>query len=65
MARDRRKVIIAWNDDGTPVYKDVQGASQDEVNIKIVKAFIESGRIWELMPKPEQQSNQENRNTCK
>lgn len=61
VARDRRKVIIAWNDDGTPVYKDVQGASQDEVNIKIVKAFIESGRIWELMPKPEQQSNQENR----
>ena len=59
MAKDRRKVIIAWNDDRTPIYKDVQGASQDEVNVKIVQAFIDSGRIWELMPKPEQRKDQE------
>lgn len=59
MAKDRRKVIIATNDDGTPVYKDIQGSSQDEVNCKIVQAIIDSGRIWEFMPKPEQYVHQE------
>ncbi len=54
MAKDRRKVKIATNDDGTPVYKDIQGANQNEVNVKIVQAFIESGRIWDFMPKPDQ-----------
>lgn len=58
MAKDRRKVIIATNDDGTPVYRDIQGASQDEVNSKIVQAFIDSGRIWEFMPKPDQYTPQ-------
>ena len=59
MAKERRKVIISRNDDGTPVYKEVQGNGQDEVNVKIVQAFIDSGRIWELMPKPETPKEQE------
>ena len=53
MAKERRRVIIAWNDDGTPVYKQIQGEDAEEVNVKVVKAFIDSGRIWEFMPKPE------------
>ena len=53
MAKERRRVIISRNDDGTPVYKEIQGTDQEEVNVKIVKAFIESGRIWEFMPKNE------------
>lgn len=53
MAKERRRVIISWNDDGTPVYKEVQGADQEEVNLKIVKAFVDSGRIWEVMGKPD------------
>lgn len=56
MAKDRRQVMIGKNDDGTPVYKDIKGISQEEVNIKIVKAFVESGRIWEVMEKPKTQS---------
>lgn len=50
MAKERRKIVIAYNDDGTPVYKDIQGTSQEEINQKIVQAYIESGRIYELMP---------------
>ena len=53
MAKERRRVIISWNDDGTPVYKQIQGDDQDEVNVKIVQAFIDSGRIWEFLKKPE------------
>lgn len=59
MAKERRRVIISWNDNGTPVYKEIQGKDQDEVNVKIVQAFIDSGRIWELMPKPETPQEQE------
>ena len=59
MAKERRRVIISWNDDGTPVYKHIQGNTEDEVNVKTVQAFIDSGRIWELMPKPETPQKQE------
>ena len=50
MASERRQVIISYNDDGTPIYKNLRATSQDEMNIKIVKTFIESGRIWEYLP---------------
>lgn len=53
MAKEDRRVIISWNDDGSPVYKRVKGTSQDEVNDKIVQVYISSGRIWEFMDKPE------------
>lgn len=52
MAKEDRRVIISWNDDGTPVYKRVKGHDQDEVNDKIVKTYVDSGRIWEFMDKP-------------
>ncbi len=50
MAKERRRVIIAYNDDGTPVYKQILGNSADDLNQKIVQAYIESGRIYEMMP---------------
>lgn len=50
MAKERRKIIIGYNDDRTPVYKQLQGNSEEEINLKIVKAYIESGRIYKLMP---------------
>ncbi len=59
MAKERRRVIISWNDDGTPVYKEIQGVDQEEVNVKIVRAFIDSGRIWDFMPKADIISDQE------
>ena len=54
MAKEDRRVIICWEDDGTPIYKRVKGFTQDEVNDKIVKTYIESGRIWEFLSKPEE-----------
>ena len=50
MATERRRVIIAYNNDGTPVYRQVQGSSQEEINQRIVQAYIESGRIYEMLP---------------
>jgi len=50
--KERRQVIIGYHDDGTPIYKNLKASSQDEMNIKIVKAFIESGRIWNYVDKP-------------
>ena len=53
MAKQRIPVLIAVNDDGSPVYKWIQGNGQNEVNDRIVQAYIDSGRIWEFMDKPE------------
>lgn len=50
MAYERRQVRIATNDDGSPVYKNLRASSHDEMDVKIVQAFIDSGRIWELLP---------------
>lgn len=50
MGYERRQVIISYNDDGSPVYKNLRASSQDEMNRKIVKAFIECGRIWDMLP---------------
>lgn len=51
MAIQRHKVCIGNNDDGSPIYKWLQAKNDDELNVKIVKAFIDSGRIWEILPK--------------
>lgn len=49
MAKRRQRVMISTNDDGTPVYQWVQGDSLNELNDRIVQAYIQSGRIWEFM----------------
>lgn len=49
MAKDRRKVIIGWQEDGTPITKDIRGNSFDEVNVKIATALIESGRMNDVI----------------
>ncbi len=53
MAKQRIPVLIAVNDDGKPVYKWIQGNGQNEINDRIVQTYIESGRIWEFMGKPQ------------
>ena len=50
MSQETRRVIISFNDDGSPVYKKLRAYSQDEMNVKIVRAFVESGRIQEILP---------------
>lgn len=50
MSIETRRIIVSFNEDGTPVYKQLRAYSQDEMNVKIVKAFVESGRIQEILP---------------
>ena len=50
MSIEMRRIIVSFNDDGTPVYRQLRAYSQDEMNVKIVKAFVESGRIQEILP---------------
>ena len=52
MKKEQRRVIISYAVDGSPVYRLIKANSQDEMNVKVVKAFIESGRINELLPAP-------------
>ena len=49
MSVERRKVIISYNDDGSPVYKWLKANNQDEMNDKIVQEYISSGLIWKLL----------------
>lgn len=49
MAKDRRQVIIGWQENGTPITKDIRGNSFDEVNLKIATALIESGRMNDVI----------------
>lgn len=51
VGKERRQVIVGWDCDGVPIYKNLRANSQDEMNIKIVQAFIESGRIGNLYGK--------------
>lgn len=53
MAKYRIRVQIGENDDGTPIYKQIQAESQNELNDRIVRAYIESGRIWKFMDHPQ------------
>ncbi len=50
MAKERRRVIIAYNEDDSPIYKMLIANSQDEMNDKIVKTYIDCGRIKEFLP---------------
>lgn len=53
MAKERRRVVIDYNDDGTPIHKQVQAQSEAAMNDKIVQEYINSGRIWEFLPEDE------------
>lgn len=52
MAKYRIRVQIAVNDDGSPVYRQLQADTQNSLNDRIVQAYIDSGRIWEFMSRP-------------
>lgn len=49
MPTQRQRVIVDYNDDGTPIYKQIQASSANDLNDRIVQSYIESGRIWEFM----------------
>jgi len=50
MAYNRIRVLIGVDPKGQPVYTQISGSSQDEINDKIVKAYVQSGRIFEFLP---------------
>lgn len=52
MAMQRKKVMVAHDSYGMPVYKWVQGKNANNLYDNVVRAYCESGRIWEFMPKP-------------
>ena len=51
MAIQRHKIRIGYKQDGSSKYKWLQAKNDDELNDMIVKAYIDSGRIWEFLPK--------------
>ena len=50
MGFEQRRVIVGYQDNGLPIYKMLSAKNQDEMNVKIVQSFIDSGRIYELLP---------------
>ena len=49
MAIHRHRVVIGYNDDGSEIYKHLQASTMNELNDKIVQAYIDSGRINEFL----------------
>lgn len=49
----RHRIRIGNNDDGSPIFKQVQAKSVDDLNDRIIQTYIESGRIQEFMDKGE------------
>ena len=50
MAHERTRVFIGNDINGRAKYTQVSGRNQDERNDNIVLKYIESGRIWEMLP---------------
>ena len=50
MSLERRRITIGYEPDGTPITRMLKAANQDEMNDRIVQAFIESGRIRDFLP---------------
>lgn len=57
MSRERRRVMIGTHDDGTPIYKNIQASSAQEMNDRIVQEYIDSGLIHEMMNAPGTQAS--------
>ena len=49
MSQERRRIIIGYEPNGEPIIKMIKAKNQDEMNEKIVQAFIDSGRIREFI----------------
>ena len=50
MAYNRVRVYIGTDSSGKPIYTQVSGSNQNEINDRIVNAYIQSGRIFEFLP---------------
>ena len=53
MSKEHRlRMQLGVNDDGTPIVRQIRGKSELELAENIIKAAIETGRIWDFMPRP-------------
>ena len=50
MSQERRRITIGYEPNGTPIIRMLKASNQDEMNDRIVQAFIESGRIRDFLP---------------
>lgn len=50
MSIEQRRIIIGYEEDGTPITRMLKAKNQQEMNDKIIQAVIESGRIYEYLP---------------
>ena len=50
MSLERRRITIGYDVNGTPITKMLKASNQDEMNDRIVLAFIDSGRIRDFLP---------------
>lgn len=54
MAHSKRiRVLTGYDANDNPTYVQVSGKTQNDINDAIVRAYVESDRIWEFIPKPE------------
>lgn len=58
MGKERRQVIVGWDNNGVPTYKNLRADSQDEMNIKIAKTLIECGRLNCILNQEEEKTMQ-------
>lgn len=49
MSKEIRRIIIGCNDDGSPIIKQISAGSMYEMNDRIVREYINSGRIKEFL----------------
>ncbi len=49
MSQERRRVIIGYESDGEPITIMLKAKTQEEMNERIVRAYIESGRISDFL----------------
>ena len=49
MSKYRILVQTTASNDGTPSYRWIQADNRNELNDRIVQAYIDSGRIWEFL----------------
>lgn len=52
MAYERTRVLMGTDANCKPIYKQISGNTQDQRNDNIVKAYIDSGRIWNFIQNP-------------
>lgn len=57
MSKEIRRVIIGFNDDGTPIFKRLTAANAYDMNDRIVEEYVLNGRIKEFLDVKERKNS--------